>query len=90
MNSTVQPPAPSEIDPIEIASRDEISGLQLERLTASLKHAYENVAHYKATFDDAGVTPADLTSLDDLAKFPFTVKDDLRQNYPFGMFAVPR
>ena len=90
MNSTVQPPAPSELDPIEIASRDEISGLQLERLTASLKHAYENVAHYKATFDDAGVTPADLTSLDDLAKFPFTVKDDLRQNYPFGMFAVPR
>ena len=90
MNSTVQPPAPSELDPIEIASRDEISGLQLERLTASLKHAYENVAHYKATFDDAGVTPADLTSLDDLAKFPFTVKDDLRKNYPFGMFAVPR
>ena len=90
MNTAVQPPAPSELDAIEIASRDEIAALQLARLKTTLQHAYDNVAHYKSRFGDAGVAPADLVSLEDLAKFPFTVKDDLRQNYPFGMFAVPR
>ncbi|MBU0751972.1 MAG: phenylacetate--CoA ligase [Gammaproteobacteria bacterium] len=77
------------MEPIEIASRDEIAALQLERLRKSLRHAYDNVAHYKAKFDSAGVHPDDLGSLDDLAKFPFTTKADLRDTYPFGMFAVP-
>lgn len=79
-----------ELDPIEIASRDEITALQLKRLKWSLEHAYENVAHYRETFDQVGIHPRDLTSLSDLGKFPFTFKDDLRQQYPFGMFAVPR
>ncbi|MGX1099306.1 phenylacetate--CoA ligase PaaK [Amorphus sp. MBR-141] len=83
-------PDRSTLDPIEIASRDEISALQLERLKWSLAHAYENVPHYRRAFDAAGVHPDDLTSLEDLAKFPFTAKQDLRDNYPFGMFAVPR
>ena len=83
-------PAKSSLDPIEIASRDEIEALQLERLKWSLRHAYENVPFYKTSFDDAGVHPDDLKSLSDLTKFPFTVKQDLRANYPFGMFAVPR
>ena len=83
-------PAKSSLDPIEIASRDEIETLQLERLKWSLRHAYENVPFYKTSFDDAGVHPDDLKSLSDLSKFPFTVKQDLRANYPFGMFAVPR
>ncbi|MGB3245697.1 MAG: phenylacetate--CoA ligase PaaK [Sulfitobacter sp.] len=83
-------PAKSTLDPIEIASRDEIMALQLERLKWTLKHAYDNVAFYKKNFDDAGVHPDDLKSLSDLSKFPFTVKTDLRANYPFGMFAVPR
>jgi phenylacetate-CoA ligase len=83
-------PAKSSLDPIEIASRDEISALQLERLKWSLRHAYDNVAFYKKAFDDAGVHPDDLITLEDLAKFPFTVKTDLRDNYPFGMFAVPQ
>ncbi|WP_415404909.1 phenylacetate--CoA ligase PaaK [Tateyamaria sp. SN3-11] len=78
------------LDPIEIASRDEIEALQLKRLKWSLAHAYANVPHYKAAFDSAGVHPDDLKSLADLSKFPFTVKQDLRDNYPFGMFAVPR
>ena len=78
------------LDPIEIASRNEIGVLQLERMRWSLRHAYDNVAMYKERFDAAGVHPDDLKSLSDLAKFPFTVKDDLRDNYPFGMFAVPR
>ena len=78
------------LDPIEVASRDEIGALQLERLKWSLSHAYENVPHYRKSFDAAGVRPEDLRSLADLPAFPFTVKDDLRQNYPFGMFAVPR
>lgn len=86
----VPAPAPKDLDPIEIASRDEIAALQLKRLKWSLRHAYENVAHYGKAFDGAGVHPDDLKSLEDLAKFPFTVKDDLRQYYPFGMFAVPR
>ena len=90
MNDPVRPPSQDELDPIERASRDEIAALQLTRLQASLHRAYHNVPHYKRCFDEAGVSPADLTSLDDLAKFPFTVKDDLRLNYPFDMFAVPR
>jgi phenylacetate-CoA ligase len=83
-------PKPSDLDPIEIASRDEIAALQLARLRWSLSHAYENVAHYRQAFDAAGVHPDDLKDLSDLARFPFTVKQDLRDNYPFGMFAVPR
>jgi phenylacetate-CoA ligase len=83
-------PARDTLDPIEIASRDEISALQLQRMKWSLKHAYDNVPFYKKAFDDAGVAPSDLQSLEDIAKFPFTVKSDLRDNYPFNMFAVPR
>ena len=83
-------PKPADLDPIEIASRDEITALQVDRLKWSLRHAYDNVPFYKASFDAAGVHPDDLTSLSDLARFPFTVKQDLRDNYPFGMFAVPR
>ena len=78
------------LDPIEYASRDEISALQLERLKWSLRHAYDNVPFYLKSFDDAGVHPEDLKQLGDLSKFPFTQKTDLRDNYPFGMFAVPR
>ena len=77
-------------DPIEHASRDEISALQLDRLKWSLQHAYDNVPFYRKSFDDAGVHPEDLKQLGDLSKFPFTQKNDLRDNYPFGMFAVPR
>ncbi|UWR26192.1 phenylacetate--CoA ligase [Sulfitobacter sp. S223] len=83
-------PARSSLDPIEIASRDEIGALQLERLKWSLRHAYDNVPFYRTKFDAAGVHPDDLHHLSDLAKFPFTVKTDLRDNYPFGMFAVPQ
>jgi len=79
-----------DLEPIEIASRDEIEALQLKRMQWSLNHAYTNVAMYKKRFDDAGVHPDDLKSLKDLAKFPFTYKDDLRDNYPFGLFAVSR
>ena len=81
---------PDELDPIERASRDEISALQLQRLRWSLQHAYDHVPHYRAAFDAKGVHPSDLKTLADLAKFPFTTKADLRANYPFGMFAVPR
>ncbi len=83
-------PRREELDPIEVASVDEIRGLQLERLKWSLRYAYDNVPMYKQRFDEAGVHPDDLNSLSDLAKFPFTYKDDLRANYPFGLFAVPR
>ena len=83
-------PAKGSLDPIEIASRDEIAALQLERMKWSLRYAYDNVPFYKSSFDAAGVHPDDLTDLSDLAKFPFTVKTDLRDNYPFKMFAVPR
>lgn len=78
------------LEPIETASQDELRALQLQRLKATLQHAYANVPHYRQRFDDKGVHPDDLTSLEDLAKFPFTGKEDLRANYPFGMFAVPR
>ena len=83
-------PRPGDLEPIETASRDEIAALQTQRLAWSLKHAYDNVAHYKRAFDKAGVHPGDFRTLQDLAKFPFTVKADLRDNYPFGMFAVPQ
>jgi len=83
-------PSPGELEPIERASRDELQALQLERLKWSLQHAYDNVAHYRKAFDEAGVHPEDLKSLADLAKFPFTEKKTLRDNYPFGLFAVPR
>ena len=78
------------LEPIEYASIDELQALQLQRLRQTLAHAYDNVAHYRAKFDQLGIKPADLNSLDDLAKFPFTTKSDLRETYPFGMFAVPR
>ncbi|MES2758204.1 MAG: phenylacetate--CoA ligase PaaK [Pseudomonadota bacterium] len=83
-------PASSDLEPIERASRDELQSLQLERMKWTLKHAYDNVPHYRAAFDAAGVHPDDLKSLADLSKFPFTEKKTLRENYPFGLFAVPR
>src|SRR6218665_1946600 len=86
----VRQPAPAALDPMESASRDAIEALQLQRLRWTLQHAYDNVAHYRRAFDARGVLPGDLKHLSDLAGFPFTVKQDLRDNYPFGMFAVPR
>jgi phenylacetate-CoA ligase len=88
MNS--RSPRPEDLEPIERASADELRALQLDRLKWSLAHAYENVPHYRKAFDAKGVHPRDLVRIEDLAKFPFTVKTDLRDNYPFGMFAVPR
>lgn len=87
---TVKTPQPGDLEPIERASRDELQALQLERLQWSLQHAYDNVPHYRQQFEARGVHPRDLKSLADLAKFPFTTKKDLRDNYPFGLFAVPR
>ena len=87
---TAKKPLPGELESIETASRDEIAALQLERMKWTLKHAYDNVPHYKKKFDEKGVHPDDLKTLADLAKFPFTTKIDLRDNYPFGLFAVPR
>jgi phenylacetate-CoA ligase len=81
---------PVDLDPIERASRDEIAALQLARLRETLAHVYANVPHYRRAFDEKGVHPSDLKTLADLARFPFTGKADLRANYPFGMFAVPR
>jgi phenylacetate-CoA ligase len=86
----VRKPAPGDLESIETASRDELHALQLQRLQWSLAHAYDHVAHYRKAFDRAGMHPHDCRSLADLARFPFTVKADLRDNYPFGMFAVPR
>ncbi|GAA3259520.1 phenylacetate--CoA ligase PaaK [Nonomuraea helvata] len=83
-------PAPDELDPIERASRDELNSLQLDRLQRTLSHAYQNVPIYRQKFDNAGIHPSDCKELGDLAKFPFTTKQDLRDCYPFGMFAVPR
>src|ERR1700710_1041796 len=77
------------LDDAERASRDEIIALQTRRMAWTLAHAYDNVAHYKKVFDAKGVHPSDFRQLSDLAKFPFTVKTDLRDNYPFNMFAVP-
>ena len=78
------------LEPVEKASVDELRALQLKRLRTTLAHAYANSPVYRAKFDKAGVHPEDCRSLTDLAKFPFTTKHDLRDNYPFGMFAVPR
>ena len=83
-------PRKADLDPIETASRDEITDLQLKRLQQTLRHVYDKVAHYRSAFDANGVGPDDLRSLSDLAKFPFTSKLDLRANYPFGLFALPR
>src|ERR1700691_2526894 len=80
----------AEMDDTERASRDQIMALQTKRMAWSLAHAYDNVAHYRKAFDKAGVHPSDFRQLADLARFPFTVKTDLRDNYPFNMFAVPR
>ena len=87
---TVKRPSAGELEPIERASRDELQALQLQRLRWSLQHAYDNVPHYRQAFDAKGVAPSDLKTLADLSRFPFTVKSDLRDNYPFGLFAVPR
>jgi phenylacetate-CoA ligase len=81
---------PFGLEPIETASRDEITALQIERLKSSLRHAHDNVPAYRKKFAAAGVTPDDFRTLADLGRFPFTAKQDLRDNYPFGMFAVPR
>ena len=83
-------PEPGDLEAIEKASRDEISALQLTRMQATLHRAYDKVPHYRKAFDAKGVHPSDLKQLSDLSKFPFTVKADLRDNYPFGLFAVPR
>ncbi len=83
-------PKPGDLEAIETASQDELQALQLMRLKKTLQHAYQNVPHYRAAFDAKGVHPDDLHTLADLAKFPFTGKKDLRDNYPFGLFAVPR
>jgi len=86
----VRAPSPADLEPIERASRDELRALQLQRLQWTVRHAYQNVPHYRRAFAAHGVHPHDLRSLEDVAKFPFTTKADLRDNYPFGMFAVPR
>ena len=79
-----------DLEAVERASQDELQALQLKRLQWSVRHAYDNVPHYRSRFAQAGVHPDDLRTLADLAKFPFTAKQDLRENYPFGLFAVPR
>ncbi|MDR2155791.1 MAG: phenylacetate--CoA ligase, partial [Burkholderiaceae bacterium] len=84
------PPAAQDLEPIERASRDEIAALQLPRLKETLQRAYDNVPHHRKAFDEKGVHPSDLKQLSDLAKFPFMTKSDLRDTYPFGLFAVPR
>ena len=86
----VKTPRPGDLEPIETASRDEIAALQLQRLQASLRLAYDNVPHYRRKFEAHGVHPDDLKTLADLARFPLSSKADLRDNYPFGLFAVPR
>ena len=83
-------PQPADLEPIERASAPELRALQLERMRWSFAHAYANVPHYRRKFDAAGVDPSQLRTLEDLARFPFTTKADLRDNYPFGLFAVPR
>ncbi|MCA1712118.1 MAG: hypothetical protein LC789_10975 [Actinobacteria bacterium] len=83
-------PDPSTLDPVETAPVEQLRALQLERLQWSLRHAYDNVPHHRHAFDAAGVHPDDVRSLDDLRHVPFSTKADLRDSYPFGMFAVPR
>ena len=75
---------------IETMPREQLRELQLERMRRSIRHAYDNVAFYQRTFKEAGITPDDLTSLEDLTRFPFVVKQDMRDAYPFGLFAVPQ
>lgn len=87
--SRVRPPAADELDAEERMSREEIAALQLERLQQTVRHAYANVPLYTRKFDDAGVHPDDIRALDDVQRLPFTTKADLRETYPFGMFAVP-
>ena len=82
-------PCLEPLHPIETASLDELRATQLERMQQSLRHAYENSPAYRAKFEQQGVHPDDLRSLEDLSRFPFTTKQDLRDHYPFGMFAVP-
>ncbi len=83
-------PRPGDLEPIETVSVDELRAVQTERLRWSVRHAYDHVPHYRRSLDAAEVHPDDITSLEDLARLPFTSKADLRDNYPFGMFAVPR
>src|SRR3954452_25050390 len=83
-------PDPALLDPAERMGVDELRALQLDRLRWALRHAYDNVPHYRRAFDAAGVHPDDCRELADLARFPTTSKADLRENYPFGMFAVPQ
>src|SRR5687767_4760532 len=83
-------PVDENLEPIETVSIDELRALQLGRLQWSVRHAYDNVSDHRKAFEAAGVHPDDLKELTDLAKLPFTTKADLRENYPFGMFAVPR
>ena len=86
----VRKPAPGDLEPIETASREELEALQLKRLQWTLRHAYDHVPHYRAALEGAGFHPNDLKALSDLARLPFTTKKELRDHYPFGMFAVPR
>ena len=83
-------PAPGDLEPIETASRDELQALQLKRLQWTLRHAYDHVPHYRSAFETLGFHPNELRSLADLGRLPFTTKKELREHYPFGMFAVPR
>ncbi|MDQ0576811.1 phenylacetate--CoA ligase PaaK [Agromyces albus] len=87
--SGLAPVKPDELDPEERMPRPELEALQLERLQQTVRHAYEHVPLYTRKFDEAGVQPGDIRSLSDVAKLPFTTKADLRETYPFGMFAVP-
>lgn len=86
----VKHPSPADLEPIERASQDELRALQLQRLRDTLTRAYAHVPHYRQAFDAKGVHPGDLNDLSDLRHFPFTTKQDLRDHYPFGLFAVPR
>ena len=86
----VRKPAPGDLEPIETASRDELEALQLKRLQWTLRHAYDHVPHYRVALEGAGFHPNDLRALSDLARLAFTTKKELRDHYPFGMFAVPR
>jgi phenylacetate-CoA ligase len=83
-------PRPEDLDPIERASIAELQAVQLARLQWSVQHAYDHVGHYRRAFEAVGLHPSDVRTLDDLARLPFTTKADLRENYPFGMFAVPQ
>jgi phenylacetate-CoA ligase len=90
LNCVGYDPGMPGLHPIESASLDELRSLQFERLTTTLRRAYDSVPHYRQAFDAAGASPEDCESLADLSRFPFLVKEDLRANYPYGMFAVPR